>query len=225
MGEFGLTTKPMRTSPNSTLKLIGIIAMLIDHIGKTFFPQMEWFQMIGRLAFPIFSYQLALGYRYTRDLKGYMARLWIFALIAQIPYMLVFNTIRLNILFTFLIALILLDRIEKRKWDWVVIFTSVILLPYLFEPIPAIEYQWYGLLSPILFHLLFHDKSKSFIAQSILTVLYVGVHGFWIQTFALVGVAVCLFVSFNRISIRLPKWFFYGFYPTHLLLLLWLQWM
>ena len=84
---------------NFYLKLIACICMLIDHIGYLFFPQYEFLRVIGRIAFPIFSYLITEGYTHTSSIRKYSLRLLIFALISQIPYMLVFNTSNLNIFF------------------------------------------------------------------------------------------------------------------------------
>ena len=58
------------------LKLIAIAAMLIDHIGGAFFPEVGVFRWIGRLAFPIFCYCLTVGLMYTHDIRRYLGRLW-----------------------------------------------------------------------------------------------------------------------------------------------------
>lgn len=81
-----------------TLKMIAIIAMLIDHIGAIFIPegdpkyQMLYlaFRSIGRLAFPIFCFLIVEGFYHTRDVKKYLTRLGIFALISEIPFDLAF---------------------------------------------------------------------------------------------------------------------------------------
>ena len=51
------------------LKIIAFVTMAIDHIGYVFFPQYMWLRVIGRLAFPIFAYCLALGCVYTKNPK------------------------------------------------------------------------------------------------------------------------------------------------------------
>ena len=66
------------------LKIIGIISMFIDHyhfvIGGP-----EILNIIGRIAFPIFSFSLGEGYFYTGNFKKYIGRLSFFAIISQIP--------------------------------------------------------------------------------------------------------------------------------------------
>jgi hypothetical protein len=71
---------------NDVLKLLAMITMLIDHIGYMYFPGEMMWRTIGRLAFPIFAYQIAIGYSKTSNLKKYVQRLTLFAFITQIPY-------------------------------------------------------------------------------------------------------------------------------------------
>ena len=72
------------------LKLIAIAAMLIDHIGGAFFPEVGAFRWIGRVAFPIFCYCMTVGLLYTRDVKRYLGRLAVFALIDAAMLMFLF---------------------------------------------------------------------------------------------------------------------------------------
>ena len=83
----------------SILKLIAIISMTIDHIGAYLFysgsdivsPQgINLMRSIGRMALPIFAYFLVVGYFKTRDIKKYISRIHLFAIISQIPFTLAF---------------------------------------------------------------------------------------------------------------------------------------
>ena len=56
----------MNNHKNDLLKIIAIISMTLDHIGWLFFPDIIIFRVAGRLAFPIFAYQIALGYEKTK---------------------------------------------------------------------------------------------------------------------------------------------------------------
>ena len=114
----------------NVLKLIAIIAMLIDHVGKLFFPHIIILQIIGRLAMPIFAFFIAEGFYYTKNKLKYFLTMLIFAVIAQIPYVFLFSG--LNILFTFCLSLILLF-----VWDIAMKFTrfeKVMILLIFFFP-------------------------------------------------------------------------------------------
>ena len=73
------------------LKWIAVITMIIDHTGAVLFPDDMVFRYIGRIAFPIFCFLLVEGFFHTRDVRKYMLRLGLFALISEIPYDLAFR--------------------------------------------------------------------------------------------------------------------------------------
>lgn len=55
----------------TTLKIIGMIAMTIDHIGYFLLPKVIGLRIIGRVAYPIFAYMIAEGCRYTKNKVRY----------------------------------------------------------------------------------------------------------------------------------------------------------
>jgi O-antigen/teichoic acid export membrane protein len=79
------------------LKIIAMVTMVIDHSGDIFFPILGnntlYFNAIGRIAFPLFCFMLVEGYKHTSNLKKYMLRLFIGALISQIPFQILVQTI------------------------------------------------------------------------------------------------------------------------------------
>ena len=89
------------------LKIIAVVTMFIDHIGYAIFGKFSFFNYIGRISFPIFAFQISEGYAHTRDLKKYFLRLFVFAIISQVPFMLfhkmLSNDFTLNIFFTLLL--------------------------------------------------------------------------------------------------------------------------
>ena len=125
----------------STLKLIAVISMLIDHTGATVFRAILnqsaittdpfWFEFwknvyacsrsIGRIAFPIFCFLIVEGFAHTRNVWNYAFRMFLFALLSEIPFDLAlkgswYNPDKQNVYFTLLIGLLVLiglSLIEK----------------------------------------------------------------------------------------------------------------
>ena len=100
------------------LKIIAIISMVFDHVGDACIKHLSAMNLIGRLAFPIFAFQISEGYYHTKNLKKYFLRLFLFALISQIPFMLFMSTytnaFSLNIfctLFVGLLAIFIHDKV------------------------------------------------------------------------------------------------------------------
>ncbi len=168
-----------KSKRNDVLKLIAIITMIIDHIGAGFFPGVTIFRTIGRIAFPIFAYQLAKGYKHTSDLAGYSKRLLIFAFISYVPYIyflgdgLTPNPLALNVMFLLLAgigALLLYDQANTYFFRYkkgnsigaliLGILTSLVLVIYVLIPeilvitIPGFMFSYgtYGLLMMISFY-------------------------------------------------------------------------
>lgn len=100
------------------LKFMALFFMLVDHMWATVIPGNQWMTFVGRLAFPIFAFQLTEGFRYTSDLKKYKIRLLIFALISEIPFDLMteglfFYPFHQNVMFTLLLGLIMLEYFKN----------------------------------------------------------------------------------------------------------------
>lgn len=186
---------------NDMLKLLALVTMLVDHIGYMYFPDEMLFRIIGRLAFPIFAYQIALGYSRTSNLKKYVLRLSLFALITQIPYSffnpdIKFNPIHFNVLFTFIAAIGLLcvydmgilkikNFIKDKNYKHLLygifllaLAVMIIILPEVISFIVKDFYLEYGLLAlalVLLFHI-FQEKTGAAIISIILLYL---LHGYY----------------------------------------------
>ena len=57
------------------LGLIAILCMICDHLGAAFFPDAMWLRVIGRIAFPLYAWGVAVGAEHTRSWRHYAARL------------------------------------------------------------------------------------------------------------------------------------------------------
>ena len=142
-----------------TLKLLGITFMLLDHLWATVW-SVPWFTVIGRLAFPIFAFQIAEGFFLTSDRRRYMRRLLVFALISEIPFNLmladsVFYPLHQNVMFTFLIALLLMQWMEKQRGNllrFVGVSVVCVLLAMVLGLVTFVDYYHYGVLIVLLFY-------------------------------------------------------------------------
>lgn len=186
---------------NDMLKLVAMATMLVDHIGYMYFPDETLFRIIGRLAFPIFAYQIALGYSRTSNLKKYVIRIFAFALVTQIPYSFFspdvkFNPIHFNVLFTFAISIGVLklydvgilriknfikDKNFKQLLSGMFLLSGagvIIILPEVLSFIIKDFYFEYGMLALaliLLFHI-FQEKTGAAIIS--ITLLYL-FHGYY----------------------------------------------
>ena len=68
------------------IKLIAIISMICDHTSDALIGHLSFWNIIGRVAFPLFCFQLVIGYKHTRNIEKYLLRLFLFGLISQVPF-------------------------------------------------------------------------------------------------------------------------------------------
>lgn len=102
------------------LHILAMTFMLSDHIWATLLTQDMWLTYIGRIAFPIFAFMIAEGLRQTKNAKKYLLRLLILAVISEIPFDIMYSgtlfyPYEQNVIWTFLIATILILSIERVK--------------------------------------------------------------------------------------------------------------
>lgn len=105
---------------STALRLLAILFMVLDHLWATVVPGNLWLTCLGRLAFPIFAFQLCEGYRHTSDYRRYRRRLLVFALLSEIPFNLfyagsVIFPFHQNVLFTLLLGLMVVEAVDHRK--------------------------------------------------------------------------------------------------------------
>lgn len=186
--------------------------MLIDHVGITFFPEIIFLRIIGRLSFPIFAYQISQGFIYTSNLKKYLKRMWVYALLSQIPYTLFFDTTTLNVLFPFTLSLLSLQSIKTKKYY----LMPLIIIISLFIPM---DYGVFGVILPCLFYIFKDNKNISFLVQVITIKLYSIWLNWDLQYFAIIGSFMILYFYFDKINFKLNRYIFYCFYPVHIIVL------
>ena len=211
---------------NFDLKIIAIITMTIDHIGAIVYPNIDIFRIIGRVSFPIFAFLLVEGFNHTSNKLKYFLRLILFAIITQPIYDYTFNNHELNILFTFSLSFLLLSSLEFIKkiinkcskgienYLYKTVFYSLIYILFtLFSIILNVDYQALGISLVFIFYLV-PNLYLSFLLY-LLAVIFLATNT--IQFYSLLSF---LFIyMYNGEKGKSIKYFFYLYYPLHLLIL------
>jgi hypothetical protein len=202
---------------SDALKLVAIISMTVDHVGAILLPQVSWLRIIGRVAFPLFAYQLAIGYLHTRNLSRYVRRLAVWGLIAQPVYMIAFGVRpwTLNIFATLLLGLLAIWGWDHRRW-WAVALALSLAAVQLWLPAVGPDYGLYGVLLCLASFVLFQHRDQLAIGHGLLHVL-AGIMFWPSQVYAVASIPFILWPP--RLPLhRLPR-LFYAYYPAHLALL------
>lgn len=136
MEGYRLIPEKYRVLSNSGLKVIAVIAMLLDHTASallwddptilftlhgTVIGYYEIFRTIGRISFPIYAFLLVEGFHHTGNRKSYGLRLLLFALISEVPWNLMHAGSVLyagqNVFFTLFLGYLGLCVMENLKTD------------------------------------------------------------------------------------------------------------
>ena len=226
-----------------TLKIIALVSMFLDHISYPIFGGYSFLNLLGRIAFPIFAFQISEGFIHTKSVKKYMLRLGLFALISQIPYQLFHykyidsSNISLNVFFTLLLGLVAIwiyDWLKKRfensfksKYHLEVILGIIIacFIGYIAKLIHT-DYDFWGVIIVFMFYFFKENKLATIISFITLCIMKYGyrliIYGFNTPTF-LLGIFTILPIIFISLykgkQGKKIKYFLYFFYPVHLLLL------
>ena len=157
----------------NTLRVIACILMLMDHAWATVIPGSDWLTYAGRMAFPIFAFQIAEGFFHTSDFKKYARRLFIFGLISEIPFNLMYASsviypFHQNVMFTLLLGLLAIKSLDNirmacaghsiKDWNSSVVKSLIFgllkaSLCFLAAGIGFTDYGMTGVLTIILFYL------------------------------------------------------------------------
>ena len=220
------------------IKFLAIITMTCNHIANIFLtPGTLLFEVmidIGYFTAITMCYFLVEGYGYTHDKKKYGERLLLFGVISFIPFCLAFGMVQMNMLCTLFLCFLILKVMEMStlKWEkWIVILILIFVSLYS---------DW-ALLAPV-FTILFAkskgSRIKTAISFGIGACLFAGfnylsnlesmntgsalIHALCSGIGPVVAGIIILFCYNGKKSNhagKASKWFFYIYYPTHLLFL------
>lgn len=237
--KFSLETSSM------SLHIMAMVFMLCDHLWATIVPGNDWLTCIGRMTFPIYAFLLVEGYFHTHNFKKYVKRLFIFALLSEIPFNLVmgsswFYPIHQNVLWTFLIAIGLIHMNEKTRatgklWLRVVAGMGSVILGFFLGLLSMVDYYHAGIWMVLVFYFFRGRKWWNYVGQFVL-LYYINIeelsgfayeitlfgekHFFVRQGFALLAlIPIWLYRGKEGYKSKVLQYIYYGFYPMHLLVL------
>lgn len=238
-------TQKLKFLSRDAIKYLAIIPMAVGHFfsytsdWENISPTPLWLKLLTQMSLiapPIFFFFIAEGFHYTRSRKSYAVRLLIFALITQIPFCLANNGTlltaefftSLNIFFTLFLGVIALtiwekDMPLKKKiflliiadaatllffCEWLIFGIPIILGFYIYREQPRKRMLWFAaciLLHQIIEFIFALDPVNFFMNTAFFALSY-----------------LCVTTFYNGKKGRYPafaKWFFYLFYPAHLLVI------
>ncbi|MBE6039213.1 MAG: conjugal transfer protein TraX [Anaerofustis stercorihominis] len=227
----------------NTLTVLAGIFMLSDHLWATIIPGNNWMTYIGRLAFPLYAFKISEGFVHTSDIKKYAKRLFIFALISEIPFNMMYISypvfpLHQNVMFTLLLGLLCIWEIDKVRKNTsvknVIISASKISLYLFLSVFGFVDYGIWGVLTVVLFYVCRGFKFKNIMLTA--GMIFINIFGFKgqqlplnifgnnlmfpVQGFAVFSlVFVFLYNGEKAPSTKAGKFFSYAFYPLHMLIL------
>lgn len=237
-----------------TIKCIAVAAMLIDHV-QVVFPEVfpVWFRVVGRLAFPLFAFLLAEGFRHTRNRGWFLLRLGVFAFISEPFFDLAMRgglgtqaTINFltetNIFYTLFLggaAIVVYDWARRRLKGAGWLELAVCGVFALAAHVLSTDFGWQGVV--FIFALYVADELRRHMVMAamcmvlwlpaILHVIGGGALAYPMLTLAFILATLCTVPIAARYNGKRGhdrpayKWLFYAFYPLHLAVLAALLWL
>jgi hypothetical protein len=235
---------------NNMLKIIAAIFMVCDHMGVILFPKIEILRIIGRLSFPIFAYLIAEGAKHTKNKLRHFLTMFSFAAVIQIVYFIYDRSLEMSVLVTFTLSLVIiyaLDALKSEAFALNVRWQGVLLTSLLFigsiafalamDKTVDLDYGFSGCLLPVLPSLfniprterkteVFErlDRKLPRILMTSIGILALSFDYGGTQFFSLLTIPLLLLYSEKRGKYNM-KYFFYVFYPLHLVILQGIAWL
>lgn len=216
------------------LKLLALVTMTIDHTAAVlrcgdFYRLMR---NVGRAAFPIYCFLLVEGFFHTRNLKNYLGRLALLAVLSEVPFNLALYRQwphpKSNVMLTLFLGLLtvaILDRgreqlrrqeptVPARESLWLFGVTCVG-MGTAFQL--QTDYRGGGVLLIVLFYLFREDRQPLLVLLPPLLLVFYNAYELW-GLLALLPIA-CYSGKRGFSGGKAGQWFFYLYYPIHLTVL------
>lgn len=204
------------------LKLIGLLSMIIDHIGLAFFYKSNIFRIIGRISFPIYAFLIASGCKKTKNIYKYFFRLISLAIISEIPYdLMVYGKLSIlsqNSVFTLSLGClcIIIFKDIKDLSNKIIMIVAVLSLGNLM----SIDYGSYGIFMILILYI-FNDNKNYLVLSFLLINLLISIQATnKIEYFSYFSIIPIIMYDENKkIYNKTIKNMLYILYPFHMLII------
>jgi len=210
----------MTKQQSNYIKIIAMLAMLIDHVGVILLPQYPILRIIGRIAFPLFAYQIGVGVSHTRNVKKYFLRLFVFGAVLQVFYALIASSIGedpwyLDIFFTLAFGVAAIAFYDRKKYVYLgCVLTLVLIIGFVDV---RLDYGLYGVLLILGMHITRENFRNLVLFTILLTLITCFVWQYPMQMYAVLAL---LFIAKPfSVKVNIHWSVFYLFYPLHLVAL------
>ncbi len=239
------TKKPSFNLSSFALHILAMGFMLCDHLWATLIPGNQWLTIVGRLTFPIYAFMIVEGYYHTSDLKKYIKRLLIFAILSEIPFNLMYAAsfiypFQQNVMWTFLLGIFCMKKVDKAKekyrdWKKIPVIAAWVALFYIIGQITFVDYHGYGVLMIMLFYFLRGNSLlcrlgqlagmiyiNAYMVKGLNIMIELGGNSIEVpqQAFAVFAlIFIWLYKGRQGYHNKVVQYIFYAFYPVHMLIL------
>ena len=199
------------------MQWVAMLTMFIDHAGIVWFPDSPSWRIVGRVAFPIYTYLIALGLTRTRSVPKYILRLGGLAIVSQLPFTLLFETWTINVIGTFFVSAVAVYWMER--WRAFPLRFLIPLAAAVFMEIASFDYGAYGMALLLIYR--YTSSHATMLSHFGLNLTYVFLFQAPLQMYSLVPTLAIAYAPawFASSAYRAPSWLWRSFYPAHLALL------
>ena len=222
----------LRIFSGAQLKYIAFLSMLADHVNKALiYPFLsgegilqrisDAFDILGRIAFPLFAFFLVEGFFKTGNRKKYLASLLIFGIISEIPFDMALSGVFFepnsnNIMFTLALMLITIWTIDilkekmqnMSKYIWYPVSFVIVGIMCIISMVTGLDYEYHAIMIGYLFYIFYNKRVFA---------IFLGYLAIFKEVWSLLGFSLIL--TYNGKRGKQNKLFNYCFYPGHLLIL------
>ncbi len=224
----------------NAIKILGAIFMVFDHIGVILFPEVMFLRILGRLSMPLFAFMIAEGAHYTKNKLKYFLLIFGLGVIFQVVFYVVEKSFYMGILITFSTSILMIYALQFFKSQlfsgsiastifsfW--LFAISIVATFFLNKYLQIDYGFWGSMLAVfasIFRLRINDGENTTNFDSVplnvftfaIALIFVRTPLGAIQYYALLSLPILFVYSGKKGKLNL-KYFFYTFYPAHLVLL------